>query len=359
MVQKNGHSPLCAMCSGRYQLVIAVGVTPFTYLNKIWKGSALTTSPRDMSNLAPQRRAGLNCIEASSHATIGEQLPNLASFKEQKKGSKTAGSDDDAEWMAPGFTPTFAPAKLSAQSETLSGGKQRKLTIAGASAILLLDEPTTGMEVTTTASVWHLLCAVAGASSESGHRRCSCTILLTTHSMEEAEALGDCVMGRSGRRAAGGPTRGPPRAKTKTATARMTKLSRSSPLPLTAKRSPAHDTTPPASATSSSSVDPVCVVLRNADPQNSTDLTTMFRELHDALAAGALPSVASVGLEQATLDDVFVKLKEVEDTSIANGESKWISSSARQPNPPKKKKRSNTDGGAVVWQWRPKGHPQL
>ncbi|KAI9360049.1 hypothetical protein DFJ73DRAFT_757502 [Zopfochytrium polystomum] len=164
------------------------------------------------------------------------------------------------------------------------------------------------MDVTTTASVWHLLRAVAGASSESGHRRCGCTILLTTHSMEEAEA--SAIASWVALAASEPPV-----------VQRVVRQSvpnvymegqeedgdgtHDETIPFVAAAdgqevSPAHDTAPPASATSSSSVDQVCVVLLNADPQNPTDLTTMFRELHDALAAGALPSVASVGLEQVT-----------------------------------------------------------
>ncbi|KAI9324210.1 hypothetical protein DFJ73DRAFT_917486 [Zopfochytrium polystomum] len=276
----------------------------------------------------------------------------------------------------------LAPAKHSARSETLSGGEQRKLTVAcalvGAPAILLLDEPTTGMDVTATASVWRLLRAVAGASSESGRRRRGCAVLLTTHSMEEAEALGDrvVVMGRRGRvRAAGGALflkarlgggrrlvvgLGESTAHTAAATAppagadavlRVVRQSvpnayvegqevdgdgaHDETVQFVAaaadgpELSPAHDTSaaaaaaPPASATtSSSSVDSVRVVLPDADPENPSDLTAMFRALRDALAAGALPGVASVGLEQATLEDVFIKLKEVDDTSTANGESK-------------------------------------
>ncbi|KAI9364348.1 hypothetical protein DFJ73DRAFT_772631 [Zopfochytrium polystomum] len=150
--------------------------------------------------------------------------------------------------------------------------------------ILLLDEPTTRMDVTTTASVWHLLRAVAGASSESGHRRCGCTILLTTHSMEEAEA--SAIASWVALAASKPPV-----------VQRMVRQS----VPNVYVESQeedgdgAHDETIP-------------FVAAAADGQENP----MFRELHDALAAGALPSVASVGLEQATLDDVFIKLKEVD-----------------------------------------------
>ncbi len=74
-------------------------------------------------------------------------------------------------------------------TRTLSGGQQRRLEIARAvlhgPGLLFLDEPTVGLDVAARAAVWDRLRAMRDAGSA--------TLFLTTHSMEEAEALADRV----------------------------------------------------------------------------------------------------------------------------------------------------------------------
>ena len=69
----------------------------------------------------------------------------------------------------------------------LSGGWQRRLSIAMAlisePQILFLDEPTLGLDVLARAELWKIILALKG----------SVTVILTTHYMEEAEALSDRV----------------------------------------------------------------------------------------------------------------------------------------------------------------------
>ena len=69
----------------------------------------------------------------------------------------------------------------------LSGGWQRRLSIAMAlisqPQILFLDEPTLGLDVLARAELWDLIRSLKG----------KITIILTTHYMEEAEALSDRV----------------------------------------------------------------------------------------------------------------------------------------------------------------------
>ena len=69
----------------------------------------------------------------------------------------------------------------------LSGGWQRKLSIAmaliGEPKILFLDEPTLGLDVISRSELWDIIKALKG----------SVTIVLTTHYMEEAEALSDRI----------------------------------------------------------------------------------------------------------------------------------------------------------------------
>ncbi len=69
----------------------------------------------------------------------------------------------------------------------LSGGWQRRLSIAmaliGKPKILFLDEPTLGLDVIARSELWETIRAL----------RTHATVVLTTHYMEEAEALADRV----------------------------------------------------------------------------------------------------------------------------------------------------------------------
>ena len=73
------------------------------------------------------------------------------------------------------------------RAKTLSGGWQRRLSIAMAliskPKVLFLDEPTLGLDVLARRELWHL---IEGLRSQS-------TIILTTHYLEEAEALADRI----------------------------------------------------------------------------------------------------------------------------------------------------------------------
>jgi ABC-2 type transport system ATP-binding protein len=69
----------------------------------------------------------------------------------------------------------------------LSGGWQRRLSIAMAlisqPKILFLDEPTLGLDVIARSELWDVIRELKGAT----------TVILTTHYMEEAEALSDRI----------------------------------------------------------------------------------------------------------------------------------------------------------------------
>ena len=69
----------------------------------------------------------------------------------------------------------------------LSGGQKRKLSIAlalvGESSIIFLDEPTSGMDITSRRNLWDILKRILNGK----------IIILTTHFMEEASILGNRV----------------------------------------------------------------------------------------------------------------------------------------------------------------------
>jgi ABC-2 type transport system ATP-binding protein len=76
---------------------------------------------------------------------------------------------------------------LNRKAGKLSGGWQRRLSLAMAlisePEILFLDEPTLGLDVLARSDLWELIQSLKG----------KVTIILTTHYMEEAEALSDRV----------------------------------------------------------------------------------------------------------------------------------------------------------------------
>jgi len=78
--------------------------------------------------------------------------------------------------------------KARARTHTLSGGQKRRLDVAlgivGRPELLFLDEPTTGFDPEARREFWELIRSLAGAGT---------TILLTTHYLDEAEALADRV----------------------------------------------------------------------------------------------------------------------------------------------------------------------
>ena len=76
---------------------------------------------------------------------------------------------------------------LDRKAGKLSGGWQRRLSIAMAlisePKILFLDEPTLGLDVLARSDLWDIIRALKGRV----------TVILTTHYMEEAEALSDRI----------------------------------------------------------------------------------------------------------------------------------------------------------------------
>ncbi len=76
---------------------------------------------------------------------------------------------------------------LKRKAGKLSGGWQRRLSIAmaliGEPRILFLDEPTLGLDVIARHDLWNAIRSLKGKT----------TIILTTHYMEEAEALSDRI----------------------------------------------------------------------------------------------------------------------------------------------------------------------
>jgi ABC-2 type transport system ATP-binding protein len=108
--------------------------------------------------------------------TVGEVVTHFARFYPQP--------DDPAAVIdRVGLT-----AKAGARTHTLSGGQKRRLDVAqgiiGRPELLFLDEPTTGFDPEARREFWALIRDLAATGT---------TIVLTTHYLEEAEALADRV----------------------------------------------------------------------------------------------------------------------------------------------------------------------
>lgn len=77
--------------------------------------------------------------------------------------------------------------KRNEMTRKLSGGMKRKLCLAmaiiGNPKVLILDEPTSGMDPESRREIWNML----------KEDRESKTILITTHFLEEADVLGDKI----------------------------------------------------------------------------------------------------------------------------------------------------------------------
>ncbi|MGI9217608.1 MAG: ABC transporter ATP-binding protein [Hydrogenophaga sp.] len=75
--------------------------------------------------------------------------------------------------------------KASANMRQLSGGMKRRVLVAQALVhkppVIVLDEPTAGVDVELRQTLWHFISQL--------NKQQGCTVLLTTHYLEEAEAL--------------------------------------------------------------------------------------------------------------------------------------------------------------------------
>lgn len=141
------------------------------------KGYSVTNGQRDVKRvigMSPQETA------IAPNLTVEENLElicGLCGFGKDKCKEKV----DE-------LTKKFGLASiLTKKAGKLSGGWQRRLSIAMAlisePLVLFLDEPTLGLDVIARSELWDLIRSLKG----------KVTIILTTHYMEEAEALSDRI----------------------------------------------------------------------------------------------------------------------------------------------------------------------
>lgn len=140
-------------------------------------GNSIVSNPhavKEKINVSPQETA------VARNLSVKENLELIA----QIYGFNRKAADIKVEEMLT----TFGLTEVSKdKAKTLSGGMQRRLSIAMAlisnPQILFLDEPTLGLDVIARRELWTAIEKLKG----------SITIILTTHYMEEAEALSDRI----------------------------------------------------------------------------------------------------------------------------------------------------------------------
>jgi ATP-binding cassette subfamily A (ABC1) protein 3 len=112
--------------------------------------------------------------------TPEDHLRLFAAFK----GTPADKVEDQVEKMLNDIDLTVQRDQL---SKTLSGGQKRKLSVAialiGDSKVVMLDEPTSGMDTSARRRLWEML-----KKNKQGR-----IIILTTHYMDEADILGDRI----------------------------------------------------------------------------------------------------------------------------------------------------------------------
>ncbi|XP_064325807.1 phospholipid-transporting ATPase ABCA7 [Phalacrocorax carbo] len=129
-------------------------------------------SIRKTMGMCPQHNVLFDILTVEEHVWFYGRLKGLS--EEQVKAEMEQLIQD-----------TGLPHKRREQTRNLSGGMQRKLSVAiafvGGSRVVVLDEPTAGVDPYSRRSIWELLLKY----------RKGCTIILSTHYMDEAELLGD------------------------------------------------------------------------------------------------------------------------------------------------------------------------
>ena len=165
-------------------------------------GAGKTTTIKMLSTLT-KPTSGDALIFDNSILTDGDKIKDIADISMQETAvarkltvkeniefyAKLSGQNkDEVEQSVKYVYDAFELGEVkNKQAAKLSGGWQRKLSIALALVsrpkVLFLDEPTLGLDVIARRELWKIIKSLKGKM----------TIILTTHYMEEAEALSDRI----------------------------------------------------------------------------------------------------------------------------------------------------------------------
>uniref|UniRef100_A0A8D2MI87 ATP binding cassette subfamily A member 1 n=1 Tax=Zonotrichia albicollis TaxID=44394 RepID=A0A8D2MI87_ZONAL len=135
--------------------------------------SELSTIRQNLG-VCPQHNVLFDLLTVEEHIWFYARLKGLPEKKVKEEMDQMA-------------TDVGLPHKLKARTSKLSGGMQRKLSVAlafvGGSKVVILDEPTAGVDPYSRRGIWELLLKY----------RQGRTIILSTHHMDEADILGDRI----------------------------------------------------------------------------------------------------------------------------------------------------------------------
>nr|XP_006815639.1 PREDICTED: ATP-binding cassette sub-family A member 1-like [Saccoglossus kowalevskii] len=156
---------------------ILTGLFPPTAGTAVVNGYNIATemdSIRESLGLCPQHNILFDRLTVSEHLTFFLALKGII-------------GEESKEHIESMIEDLNLSDKAKSKSSELSGGMKRKLSVAialiGRPKIVMLDEPTAGMDPYARRSTWDLL-----LKHKDGK-----TIILTTHSMDEADLLGDRI----------------------------------------------------------------------------------------------------------------------------------------------------------------------
>ena len=205
-------APMCAISienlTKRYGDVLAVdGLSLSVYEGELFSllgvnGAGKSTTIKMLSGLVTPTSGDAHLLGKSISREMGEAKRTLAVSPQETAVAPMLSVRENLELMcgAHGFSKEKRNEKCEElisllgladvakrRAGKLSGGYQRRLSIAMAlisePKILFLDEPTLGLDVLARSDLWDLIRSLKG----------KVTIVLTTHYMEEAEALSDRI----------------------------------------------------------------------------------------------------------------------------------------------------------------------
>ncbi|XP_077882895.1 retinal-specific phospholipid-transporting ATPase ABCA4 isoform X4 [Ictidomys tridecemlineatus] len=158
-------------------LSILTGLLPATSGTVLIAGKDIETSLdaiRQSLGMCPQHNILFHHLTVAEHILFYAQLKGK-SWEEAQLGMEAMLED------------TGLHHKRNEEAQDLSGGMQRKLSVAlafvGDAKVVILDEPTSGVDPYSRRSIWDLL-----LKYRSGR-----TIIMSTHHMDEADLLGDRI----------------------------------------------------------------------------------------------------------------------------------------------------------------------
>lgn len=153
------------------------GLTAPTCGDAFLLGKSIVTQPREAKALigvSPQETAVAQGLTVQENLAL---MCGVYGFSRQKTAAK-------AEELA---CRLGLAERMGQRAGKLSGGWQRRLSLAmaliGEPRILFLDEPTLGLDVLARSELWQIIRQLRGGT----------TVILTTHYMEEAQALSDRI----------------------------------------------------------------------------------------------------------------------------------------------------------------------